>query len=96
LIWFEIMIIVLNDTQNLLKFAHFESFIFIQQWIVQNIWYIGTTICIFNNKLQKVSLKNSYMWKNEKDYKRLAILLLSNPIGFQWLIFWLFYYLNKF
>jgi hypothetical protein len=27
-------------------------------------WYIRIIICIFNNKLQKVSFKKSYIWKN--------------------------------
>jgi hypothetical protein len=53
LIRFEIMILFQNETQNLAKFAHFEIFIFIEQWIIQNIWYIEITICIFN-KLQKI------------------------------------------
>ncbi len=43
------------------KFANFESFIFIQQLLTQNMWYIGVTICIFNNKLQEISLKNSFI-----------------------------------
>jgi hypothetical protein len=56
--------------QNLEKFTHFEKFIFIQQWLTQNMWSIGTTICIFNNKLQKISFKNSFIWKGEKGLKR--------------------------
>jgi hypothetical protein len=31
--------------------------------------YIEATICIFNNKLQKISLKISFIWKNEKGKK---------------------------
>jgi hypothetical protein len=53
------------------KFAHFEKFIFIQQWLTQNMWYIGATICIFNNKLQKISFKNSFIRKNENGLKRI-------------------------
>jgi hypothetical protein len=30
--------------------------------------YIGKIICIFNNKLQKVSFKNSFIWKSVKDF----------------------------
>jgi hypothetical protein len=40
-----------DATQNLAKFTHFEIFIFIQQWLTQNMWSIGATICTFNNKL---------------------------------------------
>jgi hypothetical protein len=48
------------------KSTHFKIFIFIQQWYTQNMWYIRATICIFNNKLQNISFKNSFTWKNEK------------------------------
>jgi hypothetical protein len=58
-----------NETQNLAKSTHFEKFIFIQQWLTQNMWSIGATICIFNNKLQKISFKNSLIWKSEKTKK---------------------------
>ncbi len=44
-----------DETQNLTKYTHFEKFIFIQQWLTQNMWSIGPIICIFNNKLQKFS-----------------------------------------
>jgi hypothetical protein len=30
-------------------------------------WYIETIICNFNNKLQKISFKNFFIWKNEND-----------------------------
>jgi hypothetical protein len=58
-----------NETQNLAKSTHFEKFIFILQWFTQNMWSIGATICIFNNKLQKISFKNSLIWKSEKTKK---------------------------
>jgi hypothetical protein len=35
----------------------------------QNMWYIGATICIFNNKLQMFSFKKSFIWKCEKGLK---------------------------
>jgi hypothetical protein len=57
--------------KNLANFTHFEKFIFTQQWLTQNMWYIGATICIFNNKLQNISFKNSFIWKNEKGLKRI-------------------------
>jgi len=56
--------------QNLVEFTHFEKFIFIQQWLTQNMWSIGVTICIFNNNLENISFKNSFIWKNEKGLKR--------------------------
>jgi hypothetical protein len=61
------MIIFQNEILNLEKIAHFEIFIFIQQWLTQNMWYIGATICIFKYKLQKTPLKFSFIWKNEND-----------------------------
>jgi hypothetical protein len=57
LVWFKIMINFQDKTQNLAKFTHFEKFILIQQLLTQNMWSIGATICIFNNKLQKISFK---------------------------------------
>jgi hypothetical protein len=49
------------EMQNLAEFTHFEKSIFIQQWLTQNMWSIGATICIFNNNLQNISFrKNSY------------------------------------
>jgi hypothetical protein len=57
-----------DEMQNWIEFTNFEIFIFIQQWLTQNMWSIREKICIFNNKLQKISLKNIYIyiWKNEK------------------------------
>jgi len=51
------------------KFTHFEIFIFIQQWLTQNMWSIGATICL-DNKLQKISSKNTFIWNNEKWLKK--------------------------
>jgi hypothetical protein len=59
-----------DETQNLTKFTHFEKFIFIQQWLTQNMWSIGEITCIFINKLQKISLKNSFIWKKWKRIKK--------------------------
>jgi hypothetical protein len=56
-----------NEMQNQAKLTHFEKF---QQWITQNMWYIGAIICIFNNKLQNISFKYSFIWKSIKDYKK--------------------------
>jgi hypothetical protein len=56
--------------QNLAEFTHFEKFIFIQQLLTQNMWSIGATMCIFINKLQKISFKNSFIWKSEKWLKK--------------------------
>jgi hypothetical protein len=49
--------------QNLIELTHFEIFIYIQQWLTKNMWSIGSTMCIFNNKFQKISFKNSFIWK---------------------------------
>jgi hypothetical protein len=62
----QIIINFQDETQNLVKSTHFEKFIFIQKWLTQNMLYIGATICIFNNKLQKISFKNSFIGKSEK------------------------------
>jgi len=70
LLWFKIMINFQDEMQNLVEFTHFEIFIFIQQWLTQNMWFIGTIICIFNIKLQKISFKNSFIWKSEKRLKK--------------------------
>jgi hypothetical protein len=57
----QIIIKFQDERQNLAKFTHFEIFIFIQQWLTQNMWSIRANICIFNYKLQKISLKNSFI-----------------------------------
>jgi hypothetical protein len=54
-----------EEMQNLEKFTHFEKFILIQQWLTQSMWSIGATMCIFSNKLQKISFKNSFIWKSD-------------------------------
>jgi hypothetical protein len=58
-----------HETQNLAKSTNFEKFIFTQQWLTQNMWYIGETIYVFSNKLQRTSFKNSFIQKNEKRLK---------------------------
>jgi hypothetical protein len=47
-----------NEMYILANFTHFENFIFIQQWLTEDMWSIGATICIFDNKLQKISFTN--------------------------------------
>jgi hypothetical protein len=59
-----------DETQNLAKSTHFEKFICIQQWLIKNMWYIGAIICIFTNKLQNISFKNSFIQKSEKGLKK--------------------------
>ncbi len=50
-----------DETQNLTKFTHFKKFIFIQQWLTQNMWYIGATIYILITSCKRFhSKKNSY------------------------------------
>jgi hypothetical protein len=43
---------------------------FIQQWLAQNMLSIGATICIFNNKLQKISFKKHSYEKVKKKTKK--------------------------
>jgi hypothetical protein len=71
--WFKIMIKFHDEMQILANFTHFEKVIFIQQWLTQNMWAIGATICICNNKLQKISFKKKFIWKNEKGLKKTQI-----------------------
>jgi len=65
----QIMIYFQDYTQNLANFTHIEKLIFIQQWLTQNMWSMGENICIFNNKLQKISFKKNFIWKSEKGLK---------------------------
>jgi hypothetical protein len=37
--------------------------------MVNKMWSIGATTCIFNKKLQKISFKNSFIWKWKKTLK---------------------------
>jgi hypothetical protein len=60
-----------DEMQNLVEFTHLEKFIFIQKWLIENMWYVLEIICILNNKLQKISFKNSFIWKNEKKLKKI-------------------------
>jgi hypothetical protein len=62
------------------KFTHFENFIFIQQWLIKKMWFIGATICIFNNMFQNISFKDSFIWKNEKGLKRFHSLFVINIV----------------
>jgi hypothetical protein len=72
------MILFQDETQKLAKFAHFEIYIFIQKLLIQNIWHIEVTICIFNKKLQKVSLKKIKSYEKVKnDYKNTQILFIK-------------------
>ncbi len=60
-----------DEMQNLVEFTHLEKFIFIQKWLIENMWYVLEIICILNNKLQKISFKNSFIWKNENKLKKI-------------------------
>jgi hypothetical protein len=51
------------------KIYTFWKIYVVQQWLTQNMWNIGATTSIFNNKLQKILFKNSHM-KNEKKTKK--------------------------
>ncbi len=63
--------------QNLAKSTQFEIFIFIWQWLTINMWFIKVNICNFNNKLQKKSFKNSFIWKNDKGLKNIHNLFIE-------------------
>jgi len=52
--------------QNPPKFTHFEKFIFIQQWLTQNMWSIGATICIFNKQVAKDFIQKFFHMKTWK------------------------------
>ncbi len=67
MVWFKIMINFQDEMQNLGESTHFEIFIFILEWLTQNMWSIGATICIFNNKLQNISCKKTSYEKVKKD-----------------------------
>jgi hypothetical protein len=56
------------------KLYTFKKFIKIQQRLTQNILCIVKIINIFSNMLQKISLKNSPLWKNQNDHIRTIIL----------------------
>jgi hypothetical protein len=58
---------------NLPNLAHFEKFIFIQQWLTQNMWSIETIICIFNKKNTKHSIQKFLYTKKWKGLKKIHI-----------------------
>jgi len=60
-----------DEVQNLAKFTHFEKNIFIRQWLTQNMWFSGATMCILNKKVAKDFIEKSFIWKNEKKLKRI-------------------------
>jgi hypothetical protein len=45
-------------------------FIIIQQILTQNMWCIGMIINIFHNKLQMITFKINFLWKNQYNYKK--------------------------
>jgi len=64
------------------RITHFEKFIFINKWLPQDVWSIGATTCIFNNKLQNISLKKIHMkkWKKtKKDSQPFCKVILLAP-----------------
>jgi hypothetical protein len=63
--------------KNLAKFAHFEKFIFNQKMINTKHVMYWSNYMYFNNKLQKISFKNSFIWKNEKDYNNIHNLFIK-------------------
>ncbi len=49
-------------------YTHWKTHIY-TTWLTQNMWSMGENICIFNNKLQKISFKKNFIWKSEKGLK---------------------------
>jgi hypothetical protein len=47
--------------QNLAKHMHFKKLIFIKKNLTQNMQHIETIVNVINNKLQKISLQNSFL-----------------------------------
>jgi len=55
-----------DEMQNLTKFTHFEKFIFVQQWLTQNVWLIGAAICIFDKQVEKYFIQKNFHVKKWK------------------------------
>lgn len=66
MIWFDIIIIFQDKTQNLAKFAHFEKFMFVQQWLTQKCDILGQ-FYVFLKTSCKDFIKKKFKWKSEKD-----------------------------
>ncbi len=56
---------------------HLSAFFKTECWSKHNMWNISATLGIFNNKLQKYSFKNHFLWKNQNVYKRICIVVKS-------------------
>jgi hypothetical protein len=39
--------------------------------MINTMWSIRATTCVFNKKLQNISFKNSFIWKSEKKLKKI-------------------------
>ncbi len=70
MVWLRTMINFQNETQNLAKSTHFGKFIFIQQWLMQNMCFIGANTCIFNN-VAKDFIQKKILWKSKKGLKKI-------------------------
>jgi hypothetical protein len=51
------------------EFTHLKKIILIQQWF-KNVMYWNKCKTLKNNKLQKISFKNSFVWKNYFEIKK--------------------------
>jgi hypothetical protein len=54
----------------LVEFIHLKKIFVIHQMLIQKMWCVEEIICIFNNILQKVSSKKSFLWESENDQKK--------------------------
>jgi len=59
-----------GEIQNLIKFTHFEKFLFIQKWLTKNMWSIGATICFFYKKVAKDFIQKFFHMKKWKRTKK--------------------------
>jgi hypothetical protein len=73
LVLFKIMINVQNEMQNLAKFAHFEKFIFIQEWLTQKCDMLRQLYVFLITSCKKIHSNSfSYMkdWQGLKKYSQ--------------------------
>jgi hypothetical protein len=57
LVWFEIVTIFQNETQNFTKYVDLQNKLFIQNWLSKNIWNIWVTIYTINKNFKIFRLK---------------------------------------
>jgi len=45
------------------KIYEFKKIHSLQKWLIKNMWHIGAIVNVINNKLQKISFENFFLWK---------------------------------